>query len=80
MQTIKKVFVSPVKFTKVHVRGFVNEPTICILVLNVTSRKNLKPNTMSECWSPVACSLYLTQYQHLSNKLYSQFKLYTQLK
>ena len=28
-QTIKKVFVSSVKFTKVHVRGFVNEPTIC---------------------------------------------------
>ena len=25
---IRKFFVSPVKFTKVHVRGFVNEPTI----------------------------------------------------
>ena len=25
----RKCFVSPVKFTKVHVRGFVNEPTIC---------------------------------------------------
>ena len=24
----RKFFVSPVKFTKVHVRGFVNEPTI----------------------------------------------------
>ena len=25
---IRKFFVSPVNFTKVHVRGFVNEPTI----------------------------------------------------
>ena len=30
-QTNKKVFVSPVKFTKVHVRGFVNEPTMYML-------------------------------------------------
>ena len=28
---IRKFFVSPVKFTKVHVRGFVNEPTNCLI-------------------------------------------------
>ena len=29
---IRKFFVSPVKFTKVHVQGFVNEPTTCHVV------------------------------------------------
>ena len=35
----RKFFVSPVKFTKVHVKGFVNEPSMC----KFGSTKNNKP-------------------------------------
>ena len=34
--------------------------------------KNVKPYIASECWSPVACWLFLTQYEHVTNIMYSQ--------
>ena len=44
---LRKFFVSPVKFTKVHVRGFVNEPTICntkTLLFNINSYTQFEEN------------------------------------
>ena len=35
-------------------------------------KKIVKPIMMSECWSPLACCLFLTQYKHLTNIMYSQ--------
>ena len=35
-------------------------------------KKSINPNTTSECCSPVACWLFLTQYKHLTNIMYSR--------
>ena len=40
--------------------------------LDCDVKTNVKHNMTSECWSPVACWLYLTQYKYLTNIMYSQ--------
>ena len=40
----RKFFVSPVKFTKVHVQGFVNEPTICTFLYSIRTQTGNQSN------------------------------------
>ena len=41
-------------------------------VWNVTFKKDINPNMTSDSWSPVACWLFLAQFKHLTNMMYSQ--------
>ena len=43
-----------------------------VVRFGMSRQKELTRNMTSECWSPVACWLFLTEYKHLTNIIYSQ--------
>ena len=43
-----------------------------VIRLELDVMKDVNPNMASECWSLVACWLFLAQYKYLTNIMYSQ--------